>query len=364
MTNNLHTNLKDSTVYTQLSDLDFQKTLQNVFLVLNEKEKDVIIKRFSLNGQPKQTLEMIGKHFNVTRERIRQIEKIALGKLKRTIRSTDLVGLQDLCVQVISLYGGVLKEQDHIEYVAEVLGIENEIEKNIIRLNLNVCAEINKTDKNNRYHTFWTLTSITEKNVREIIDSVISMLKEKGDVITLEEVVQKAQEVHSGKNYTGNMIRSTVSVDIRLKVVEEGVGLMTWRHVNPKSIRDKAYIVLKKANKPLHFMDIAKKVEDAKFDHKSVTKQAVHNELIRYDQFVLVGRGLYALKEWGYEKGTVSSIIKNLLRDHSPLTKHEIMKGVLEQRQVKKGTISLNLQKNPEFERVGRALYSLKTDNK
>ena len=79
--------------------------------------------------------------------------------------------------------------------------------------------------------------------------------------------------------------------------------------------------------------------------------------MIRYDQFVLVGRGLYALKEWGYNDGTVSDVIELLLKKKSPMTKQEIIEGVLKQRQVKKGTISLNLQKNPQFVRVGRAVY-------
>ena len=91
-----------------------------------------------------------------------------------------------------------------------------------------------------------------------------------------------------------------------------------------------------------------------------MTEQAVHNELIRYEQFVLVGRGLYALKEWGYREGTVEDIIRFILTKKSPMTKQEIIQGVLKQRQVKKGTISLNLQKCPDFKRVGRAVYSLK----
>ena len=98
---------------------------------------------------------------------------------------------------------------------------------------------------------------------------------------------------------------------------------------------------------------------EAGFDKKIVTTQAVHNELIRYDQFVLVGRGLYTLKEFGFEKGTVADVIESLLRNKSPMTKQEIIEGVLKQRQVKKGTISLNLQKNPQFIRVGRAVYKL-----
>jgi hypothetical protein len=172
--------------------------------------------------------------------------------------------------------------------------------------------------------------------------------------LTLEDVFAER-----GKNLEITFIVSAMEVDKRVKRVVEGFGLTSWRHINPRSIRDKAYIVLKKSTEPLHFVEIANRIAAAGFDKKLVTTQAVHNELIRYEQFVLVGRGLYALKEWGYRKGTVADVIENLLRKKSPMTKQEIITGVLKQRRVKKGTISLNLQKSSQFVRVGRAVYAL-----
>ena len=82
------------------------------------------------------------------------------------------------------------------------------------------------------------------------------------------------------------------------------------------------------------------------------------NELIRYTQFVLVGRGLYALQEWGYEPGTVADVIERILKEKGPLSKQEIIAEVAKHRTVKVGTISLNLQKMPYFVRVGRAVYA------
>src|SRR3989338_11709154 len=70
--------------------VNLPELLSNLFMVLTDKESQVIKKRFALQGQQKQTLEKIGKQFNVTRERIRQIESIALGKLRRTVRTTRL----------------------------------------------------------------------------------------------------------------------------------------------------------------------------------------------------------------------------------------------------------------------------------
>ena len=111
----------------------------------------------------------------------------------------------------------------------------------------------------------------------------------------------------------------------------------------------------------MHFMELANKITDYAFDRKVVTVQAVHNELIRHDQFVLIGRGLYALKEWGYEHGTVADVILDILKKaNKPLSKQMIIEEVLKQRKVKLGTISLNLQNNKLFQRVGRAVYTMK----
>lgn len=179
--------------------------------------------------------------------------------------------------------------------------------------------------------------------------------------MTEDQLISAVQNTASLKNKRMNsqLIISCLKTDKRARKVQNGWGLMSWRHINPKSIRDKAHIILKKANKPLHFIEIANQISEVGFDKKVVTVQAVHNELIRYPQFVLVGRGLYALAEWGYQPGTVSDVIERLLEKNGPMTKKEIVKEVLKQRNVKIGTISLNLQKNEHFVRVGRAVYDL-----
>ncbi len=57
---------------------------------LSEREQGVLEMRFGLNGEQPQTLEQIGNYFGVTRERIRQIEKKALQKLRRSKHSKHL----------------------------------------------------------------------------------------------------------------------------------------------------------------------------------------------------------------------------------------------------------------------------------
>jgi hypothetical protein len=345
-----------------INNINLSEVLEDMFLILSSKEKEVIVKRFSLNNQPRMTLEKIGQEFSVTRERIRQIEKIALGKLKRTVKNTKLNDVSILAKQLIQTKGGVSTESSLITDILNVIGSSQDLDSHIIRLALNITPDFKKVEKTNIYYPFWRLENIPESYITAIIQAGISILNKKGDVIdsiTLAEQIKK-QLAQKDIKVSIETIISALQVDKRIKKLKDDTfGLMTWRHINPRSIRDKAYIVLKQVKKPLHFIEIANKIAEFEFDRKVVTTQAVHNELIRYDQFVLVGRGLYALKEWGYKKGTVADVIEDLLSKKSPLSKQEIIKGVLKQRQVKKGTISLNLQKNPHFVRVGRAMYAL-----
>ncbi len=330
-------------------------------MVLTPKEKDVVVQRFSLDSKPRRTLETIGQQFSVTRERIRQIEKIALGKLRRTVQTTRLSLINELAGKIIRDNGGVLIEKKLVSEILNAIKSDEGVDANIIRLALSINPEIIKTEKTNVHHPFWRLREIDLPTISSIISAGIKALKKRDDVTSHSKLVVQIRQTLGEKieNHSDPMIVSSLEVDKRLKNLGDSFGLMSWRHINPRSIRDKAYIILKREKKPLHFVEIANKIAGSGFDKKVVTTQAVHNELIRYDQFVLVGRGLYALKEFGYSKGTVADVIEDLLRKKSPLTKQEIIEGVLRQRHVKKGTISLNLQKNSQFMRVGRAVYKL-----
>lgn len=352
---------------SNVSEFDLGKMVEEMFMVLTEKEQDVITRRFSLNNQPKQTLEKIGETFSVTRERVRQIENIALSKLRRTINNTKFHRINKLAKEIITQRGGIMLEDDLISEMLSVFLKRGDADANIIKLSMVIDPELSKQDKSDVFYPFWTYNSIRISEVRKINDSGISLLKKRSDVIEESKLVTELKAIFSRKEEEvfDKTLIAALSVDKRLKKVDGNWGLIEWRHINPRSIRDKAYIVLKKAKKPLHFVDIANKISEVGFDRKVVTVQAVHNELIRCDKFVLVGRGLYVLKEWGYKEGTVADVIEEILSEKGePMTKQEIIESVLKQRHVRIGTISLNLQKNPHFVRVGRAVYALEPAKK
>ena len=340
--------------------VDLQALLDDLFMVLTEKEAMVIKRRFALQGQPKQTLEKIGKHFKVTRERIRQIESIALSKLRRTVRTTKLNDVNEMAKSTLRMRGGVMREDELISQVLKRLQNSTDLDGAVLRLSFSIDAELNTSGRSGTYVPFWRLETLVMEDISLIVENIVKILKKRKNCMKKEELISAVQALNLFKDRipSKELVSSCFTIDERLREIDEGWGLTEWRFVRPRSIRDKVEIVLRKTGTPLHFMEIANRIREARFDHKNVTVQAVHNELIRYPQFVLVGRGLYALREWGYEPGTVADVIESILKEKGPLSKKEIIAEVAKQRTVKVGTISLNLQKMPYFVRVGRAVYS------
>ena len=67
-----------------------EEQVQSALSVLTERERQVLEMRFGLRDGKDYTLEEVGRYFNVTRERIRQIEAKALRKLRHPTRSRHL----------------------------------------------------------------------------------------------------------------------------------------------------------------------------------------------------------------------------------------------------------------------------------
>ena len=82
-----------STPYEDLEEKTNVKLIQEVIQDLDEREKTILRHRFGLDGEREKTLEEVGEQFGVTRERIRQLQNIALQKLRKKIERLDSVEL-------------------------------------------------------------------------------------------------------------------------------------------------------------------------------------------------------------------------------------------------------------------------------
>jgi len=77
------------TPYEQLEEKTVTKMLQEMVKTLDPREATILRARFGLDGGPERTLEEVGEKFGVTRERVRQIQNIALKKLRKMIEKLE-----------------------------------------------------------------------------------------------------------------------------------------------------------------------------------------------------------------------------------------------------------------------------------
>jgi hypothetical protein len=328
-------------------------------LIEQEREREIITRRFGLYDR-RETLEQIGELLGITRERVRQLEKAILIRLKIAAedgKTEAVTSLEKTFVRTLSEMGRVARTQDLAD---KIYGrTTNQQERAHVAFIATLAPGLTVVDENDSYFSAVGIAEYgDEKKIRGAVDEIVRTIKENKEPMSLDQLHDKLSYEHP------THVSALASISKQLAHLRDSWGLTKWPTVNPKNIRDKIYVILADNKKPLHFSEIAKSIKDSSFKRKDVTTQAIHNELIKDKRFVLIGRGIYALDNWGYSKGTVSDIIAQVLKDSSePLHRDEIVKRVLKSRQVKETTILLNLQSKPQFKRVAKATYTLDPQN-
>ncbi len=305
----------------------------NLLRDLPTRHKDVISRRFGLKGE-KETLEAVGRAYGITRERIRQIEQDSLNKLADRIDSPQYQKVFSSFVKELKASGG-LKREDIL--LANLGGAKFQ---NHVLFLLTLGKPYERISETGDFYSFWTIDKNSFNAARKDINTFISELKRKQKPLSLPNKLSLSY-IEISKNI--------------LKGPQGLYGLKDWPEIRPRGIKDKAYIVVKKEEKPLHFTQVARCIG------KDALPQTVHNELIKDSRFVLVGRGLYALQEWGYKPGVVSQVISDVLKvSKKPLRQEQVVREVLKQRQVKPNTILLNLQNKKCFVKNSEGKYFIR----
>ena len=324
-------------------------------IIEQEREREIISRRFGLKGS-KETLEQIGEMLSITRERVRQLEKAILIRLQIAAEEgqiPELAPAEKLLVRNLTEMGRVAKLNDLAD---KVYGKEaTASERAGIYFIATFAKALTIVEENDKYNVAVGIAEYGDsKKIRERVDEVVKVIRENKKPMTLDELDNKLDYEHP------DHIKAVASISKLLATLNGVWGLAKWPSVNPKNIRDKIFVILETKKEPMHFSEIAREIRESNFKRKNVTVQAIHNELIKDDRFVLIGRGIYALSSWGYKKGTISEIIKSILeKADRPMTREEIVKHVLHVRKVKETTILLNLQNKKLFKKVDRNSYTL-----
>jgi len=325
--------------------------------VLSDRARDVVERRYGLSGTDGEgmTLEAIGQIYGITRERVRQIENFATDTIRKSDVYTKAKSAFEDLEDLMAKRGGLVKEET---FLAELS--KDKTTQNHINFLLNIGDSFVRVKEDDHFHHRWTTDEETS-------DKVLSALHSLHESLSYEDLVAEAEMLERFSQHLAKDIKEYVSPEqakhwlgiskhIGANPLGEW-GLADSPNIKVRGMRDYAYLVLRNEGKPLHFTEVAKKIEQM-FDRPAHVA-TTHNELIKdSDRFVLVGRGLYALSEWGYTNGIVREVISSVLKK-GPMTKEDLVKEVLKQRQVKENTIYVNLQNAKYFKKDAKGRYAL-----
>lgn len=335
------------------------EAVEKALRLLKSRDRSVLKERFGLEGEKRATLEEIGKRLGVTRERIRQLEKAALKRLRES-RKEKLQALTEPLVNHLRKQGGAAS----LEELAGYFNLQEEKDKRALALLANLAPDLVPLSFADACREAWGIREAPWEQAGETVEKAKEIFRKGGKLLKFDSFWQKFKESESLEKRVGSVspewVRAVLATSQVFGRSGDLWGLSVWPTVTPKRIRDKIYLVLKRGGHPLHFRQIAIEVARQFPSDKKVLSRTVHNELIGDKRFVLIGRGIYALKEWGYQPGVVADVITDILRKAGkPLTTKEIVAEALKQRAVKKNTIIANLQNRKLFRKVAKATYTL-----
>ncbi len=332
---------------------NYSKICSDLLKGLPQRTVTVIERRFGLkNG--KETLEGIGRDIGITRERVRQIENGGLFKIKE--KSQNYGDLFEYFKDSLEKFGGLKREDAFLDYLG------GDKDKGRVSLLLTLSEDIERIPGRDDFYACWFNRGNAFNKAKKAVNLVSKQLSKEKRTLSLDEIYDynKDSEIFASKQALESYLEACKRIE---KSYENRFGFSNWLEVNPKGIKDRAYLVLKKQKEPLHFKKVAEYIEKLPLvsNTRPVHTATVHNELIKDPRFVLVGRGLYALKEWGYESGVIKDVIRRVLENaDKPLLKEEIMEKVSQQRIVKENTVFLNLQDKNYFAKDSEGRYLIR----
>ncbi len=328
---------------------------------LKPRQKEVIAARFALaKGEGEgETLASIGDRLHVTRERVRQIEAAGVKLASANIaKDAETAAFLEKVKKYIAARGGAAKRADAAAHAAT---LANGIRPN----HLDFLAEASGAWKLHRededFHSFYYADAKGLKDAKAFVGNWVGYLRSHKDKVLGGSYAAHLASFVKAEGETPSVAENYLSIAKHVRENPYGdAGLRDWPEINPSTVRDKIYLVLKKKGAPLHFEDIAEHINKAGFDARVALAPTVHNELIKDDRFVLVGRGVYGLREHGYEPGTAREVIARILKGNGPLRPTDVVSAVNRQRFFKPNTILINLQNRNYFERMSDGRYRVR----
>jgi hypothetical protein len=317
---------------------------------------EVVVNRFGLTSDAqRKTLEAIGQKYGITRERVRQIENSALALIRKSESFKNEKEVFEELKKFMHSLGAIVSEQDFLNHL-----FKDKLTQNHIHLYLTLGNDFTKHKEDEHFKTRWSVDQGVADQIHKSLKNLFENLTDDELISEGELVARFLDDVKDlAEQYKNEEIaRRWLSMSKKMSKNPLGEwGKSTSSSIKTRGVKDYAFLMMRKHGSPMHFREVAKAVAGT-FDKKCHVATC-HNELIKDPRFVLVGRGIYALSEWGYKTGVVRDVIKELIKKNGPMTKEEIVDQVMKERYLKKNTILVNLQNSKYFKKNKGGQYTI-----
>ncbi len=332
-----------------------KKITKKIISNLQERASDVIMNRFGLTADGKRkTLEEIGKKYNITRERVRQVEEVAINSIKKSEVYKREQAVFDELKQLVKKLGSVIAEHELLSYISKDKMIQNHINFFLV-----LSDAFKKHREDDHFHARWSIDDEMTEKVHEALRKLYASLSDE-DLVGEAEMIKKFFDqmgVLSEEYKNEEIARRWLSMSKTVAKNPLGEwGKASSPNIRTRGVKDYAFLVMRRHGTPLHFREVADSI--SKTFNKKTHYATCHNELIKDSRFVLVGRGMYALAEWGYKRGIAREVIADILKREGPLPKEDVVLKVNKERYFKKNTILVNLANTKYFRKNKAGLFS------
>ena len=333
-----------------------KKITKKITSQLHDRASDIVMNRFGLTADGKRkTLEEIGKKYNITRERVRQIEDAALLSVKKSEAYKGEQAIFEELKQLIRKLGSIVAEHELLPYISKDKATQNHIHFFLV-----LGDAFRKHREDEHFHTRWSVDDEMTEKVHDSLKKLYLSLSDE-DLIPETEMIKKFLDhlKELAEEYRDEeMAKRWLSMSKAVGKNPLGEwGKASSPNVRTRGVKDYAYLIMRRHGSPMHFKEVADSI--SKTFNKKIHYATCHNELIKDPRFVLVGRGMYALSEWGYKEGIAREVIRDILKREGPLSKEDVIKKVSKERYFKNNTILVNLVNPKYFKKNKSGLYTL-----
>ncbi|MCY4576996.1 MAG: hypothetical protein OXB96_01000 [Candidatus Kaiserbacteria bacterium] len=335
--------------------IQVKKLVDKALESLTDQQRRVLVLRYGLDGKGKRTLQEIADEYSLTRERIRQVQNTAIAALGKDecagLLASTITHLED----ALRKCGGATSA----DILCASCEFATKAEQNYIHLLLMVGNSFSLSRATDAVDQYWYVDEQHKRAIDATLDRVHQDVEGRGEALLSDEDMRNLFE-NLGAEHKDHLPTYGDAMLLSLKVKRNPLGewgLATHPEVALNGLAGYIRLVLRDSGEPLHFNRIADRITELR--GKSCHRGSCHNELVRRDEFILVGRGLYALDSMGYRPGTIADIIAAGIKERGPMTQKEIIEYVSRERHVKTQSIVLTLGKKGMFTRDDRSRYCL-----